>query len=133
MISEAKTHTQGEVDIIKSTERVAVLQAMLADDFKDHKKEDSDHFDNLYEADKNILHELSLIPNRLSEYSDRIRTETLQIARNEFVTSSSFETFKGEVKETVAEIKGSLKTTTVVMGIIQSILLIVLATWLKSN
>lgn len=130
---QAKTHTQGEVDLIKAMERLATLQSMFDSDFRDHKREDAEHFGSLYEADKKILQEISLIPDKINKCSDRIRTETLQIARNEFVSTVNFETFKGEVKETVAEVKGSIKTTTVVMGIIQSVLLIILAAWVKTN
>jgi len=130
---EEKTHTQGEVDIIKAVTRVETLQCVMNDDFKDHKKEDDEHFDNLYEADKEILQEIVKIPEKMVACSEKIKTDILIISRQEFVTATDMETYKGTVKETIAEMKGSLKTTYIVMGVFQSILLVFLAAWIKSN
>ena len=133
MSGEEKTHTQGEVDIIKSITRVETLQCMQNDDFRDHKKEDSEHFDNLYDADKEILSEVRKIPERMFQCREELKAEILEVSETKFVTSIDMEKHKGDVKETVAEVKGSLKTTFIVMGIFQSVLLIFLAAWLKSN
>ena len=58
----------------------------------------------------------------MTQCSEKIKTETLLVARNEFAT---------KVENT--EVKGSLKTTYIVMGILQSVLLILLAAWLRST
>ena len=133
MSGEEKTHTQGEVDILIAMERVVTLQCVMNDDFKDHKKEDDEHFDNLYDADKEILSEISKIPENMIACSEKIKTDILSISRKEFVTATDIETYKGTVKETIAEMRGSLRTTYIMMGTFQSILLILLATWIKSN
>jgi len=133
MSGEPKTHTAGEVEIIRAMARVETLQCMMNDDFRDHKKEDDDHFGNLYEADKKILAEVKLIPERMTECSEKIKTETLQVARNEFTSKVEIETYKGTVKESMAGVRGSIKTTSIVLGVFQTILLLLLGAWLKSK
>jgi len=97
MSGEQKTHTIGEVDLLVATARVETMQCMLNDSFNDHKKDDEVHFKNLYEADKQILAEISLIPERIATCSERIKTDVLKVARNEFSTIVNFEVFKAKI------------------------------------
>ena len=121
MSGEDKTHTQGEVDILIATARVETMQSILVDTFNDHKKEDSEHFDNLYDADKEILHEINLIPEKMVACSEKIKTETLLVARKEFTPILDFEVFKTEI---VSSIRTGAIVSSVLTPIIISLLYI---------
>ena len=132
-MSEEKVYTKTEHEILVSVARVETLQCISDENFRDHIKDNEDHFNKLYAGEKRILSEVSKIPTKMTECSERIKTETLQVVRKQFVSATDQETNKSDVKEGNAEMKGSLKTTYIVMGLFQSVLLIFLAAWLRSN
>lgn len=94
MSGETKTHTQGEVDLLIAVARVETMQQMLLSSFTEHKAEDSEHFDNLYESLKGIRSDIAQIPEDMSKCREQIKTETLVVARNEFATITDFKVFK---------------------------------------
>ena len=116
MAGEDKTHTQGEVDLLIATARVETMQSMLIDSFNDHKKEDDSNFSNLYIADKKILAEISLIPEKMAACSEKIKTETLLVARKELTPILDFEVFK-------TEIVSSIRTGAIVSSIMTPIII----------
>jgi len=101
MVDEKKTHTQGEVDSLVAIARVETLQHVLNSEFNEHKKEDSEHLDRLYDADKRILAEVTTVPEKLIKCSETLKTDILNISRREFTTITNFEIFRTEVKASV--------------------------------
>ena len=122
MADEAKTHTQGEVDIIKAVTRVETLQCMVNDDFRDHKKEDADHFDNLYEADKKILAEVRDIPAKIFKCREDLKTEVLLTSRKEFAPAVDLTVFKTEIK---SSIKSGVVVSSILTPVIVSLIFII--------
>lgn len=130
---EERSYTQHEHEVLVAIARVETLQCVYDEAFKDHTKDNEEHFERLYDADKKILDEITEIPGKMTQCSEKIKTETLAVARREFVSNAALETYKGDVKESISGVKGSIKTTSVVLGIFQTLLLLILATWLKSK
>jgi len=122
MAGEEKTHTQGEVDILIAMERVVTLQCVMNDDFKDHKKEDEEHFDNLYEADKEILKEVREIPSKIFECKEGLKTEVLSVARKEFAPAVDLAVFKTEIK---SSIRSGVVVSSVLTPVIISLIYII--------
>lgn len=122
MADEKKTHTQGEVDLLVAVARVETLQCYMNDSFDDHKKEDDTNFSNLYNADKKILAEINLIPEKMVACSEKIKTETLLVARKEFTPVVKFEVFKTEI---VSSIRAGTIVSSVLTPIIISLIYII--------
>lgn len=91
---DKKTHTDSEVELLLAVNEVKTMQKMHLELFNDHKAEDSEHFDRLYEADKKILSEIQEIPARMINCSEKIKTDILSISRNEFATITDFKVLK---------------------------------------
>lgn len=130
---EEKIYTETEHQILLAVDGVRVVNEMQLQSFNEHVKDDDAHFQRLYDADEKILDGINKVPQKMAECSEKIKTDILSVSRKEFVGETALETYKGTVKESMAEVKGSLKTTYIVMGVLQSVLLILLAAWLKSN
>lgn len=117
-----KVYTESQHEMLIAIARVDTMQHVYNEAFKDHEKDNEDHFDRLYDADKKILDEIAGIPTRMAECSEKIKTETLSVARREFAT---------KVENT--EVKGSIRTNSILLGVFQAILIVLLGVWLKSK
>ena len=122
MADEEKTHTAGEVEILVATARVETMQCVLNESFNEHKKEDAEHFDNLYEADKTILKEVREIPNKIYQCREDLKTEVLQTSRKEFAPAVDLTVFKTEIK---ASIKTGVAVSSILTPVIISLIYII--------
>ena len=129
---EEKVYTEYEHKLLLAVDNVKQMQNMQLQSFNDHVKDDDMHFQRLYDADEKILEGISKVPYKMAECSEKIKTDILKISRKEFVNTTAMETYKGIVTKEITEVKGSLKTTYIVMGILQSVLLILLAAWVRN-
>jgi len=137
---EEKVYSETEHKILSALDSVKLLQELYYKSFNDHVKDDDSHFQRLYDTDEKILAAVNKVPEDMLRCRDKIKTDTLQVARKELneaketlVSTATMETYKGSIAKIVAEIKGSLKTTYIIMGIFQAVLLIFLAAWVKTN
>ncbi len=94
MSGEELKYTEGEVQLLVAVSEVKTMQKMHMDLFNDHKDEDETHFKNLYDADKQILSEIQLIPGKMIVCSESIKTDVLKVARKEFTPITEFKVFR---------------------------------------
>lgn len=87
-------HTDEEVSLLLKINEVNVMQKMMLESFNDHVKDDDKHFAKLYDADEKILSEINKIPYKMTQCSEKIKTDVLTVARHEFTSETEFRVFK---------------------------------------
>lgn len=97
MSEDIKTHTAGEVDLLIAVARVEAMQKIGVEAFQSHAREDNDHFERLYEAEKRILCKLDNIPQKFTDCSEKLKTEILKIADTRYTPDKEFTIFKTKV------------------------------------
>ncbi len=97
MSDEEKIYTKGEVKILVEASEIKVKQAALLKMFSDHMKEDSEHFDRLYQTDKEIIKKINLIPKNLADCSAKMERDIMMQSRREFTKETDFQVFKAKI------------------------------------
>lgn len=97
MSGEEKVYTKGEMELLLATNEVKTMQKMMLESFNDHMKDDEDHFDRLYEADKEISGKIDNLPAKITECSEKLKTEILTVSRREFTGKTEFQVFRTKI------------------------------------
>ena len=104
-------YSQSQMQIIKDIAEMKAKQGSHFDEFKDHKKEDDEHFTRLYNADREILTAINAIPNKITRCRDDLKAEIHKEVQDHYVGSKEFSIFKTQVITTIAVI-----TTLITLG-----------------
>lgn len=111
--SEKPVYTQAHMQIIKDLAELGTKQALQLKAFEDHKKEDSDHFDRLYDADKQILDAVSHIPENMMKCRDKLKDDIMDDVEKNFVSATEFKILRTKITWSIITVTalGSVVTT----------------------
>lgn len=97
MSNEEKFYTKGEMELLLATNEVKTMQKIMMESFNKHITDDDDHFDRLYKTEKEIISKIDLIPQRMVECSERMKTDVLVIADERYTHDKEFKIFRTKI------------------------------------